>query len=67
MNCCGYQCDQGRNCPARVARIGARYPAAEPLSSNVFPSLMKRAARAMLLGIVGLLLYGALLAAFVVK
>ena len=67
MNCCDYQCDQGRNCPARVARIGARYPAAEPLSSNVFPSLMKRAARAMLLGIVGLLLYGALLAAFVVK
>lgn len=67
MNCCDYQCDQGRNCPARVARIGARYPAAEPLLSNVFPSLMKRAARAMLLGIVGLLLYGALLAAFVVK
>lgn len=26
MNCCDYQCDQGRNCPARVAKVGTRYP-----------------------------------------
>ena len=31
MNCCDYQCNQGRNCPARMAKVGQRYPAAEPL------------------------------------
>ena len=37
MNCCDYQCEQGRDCPARgakpadVARIGKRMPAPNPL------------------------------------
>lgn len=67
VNCCDYNCNQGRDCPARVCRIGARYWAAEPLPPSIFPALMKRAARAVLLGILGLLLYGGLLAAFVIK
>lgn len=67
MNCCDYNCVQGRNCPARVARVGARYPAAELLPDSAFPSLLKRAARAMLLGVIGLLLYGGLLAALVIN
>ena len=67
MNCCDYNCNQGRGCPVRVARVGSRYLAAEPLPPSVLPALLKRAARAMLLGVVGLLLYGALLAAFIIK
>jgi hypothetical protein len=67
LNCCDYNCEQGRNCPARVARVGARYPAFEPLPPSPAPALLKRAARVMLLGVIGLLLYGALLAAFVIK
>lgn len=49
MNCCDYNCNQGRNCPARVARVGARYPAAEPLPPSGSPRLLKRGAWAMLL------------------
>ncbi len=70
MNCCDYKCNQGRNCPVRatpVARVGQRYMTAEPLPPSVFPALMKRAARAMLLGVVGLLLYSGLLAALVIN
>jgi hypothetical protein len=61
MNCCDYNCTQGRNCPARVARVGARYPAAAPLPPSSLPRLLKKAAWAMLL-----LIYTGLLAALVV-
>ena len=67
MNCCDYDCVQGRNCPARVTRVGRRYMAAEPLPPSPLPALMKQAAKAVLLGFFGLLLYGALLAALVVN
>jgi len=29
--CCNHGCNQGRNCPVRVARVKARIPAAEPV------------------------------------
>jgi cytochrome b561 len=61
MNCCDYNCTQGRNCPARVARVGARYSAAAPLPPSSLPRLLKKAAWAMLL-----LIYTGLLAALVV-
>lgn len=33
MSCnpCTHQCEEGRTCPARVAKVGQRWPAAEPL------------------------------------
>lgn len=63
MNCCDYNCNQGRNCPARatVAKVGQRYMAAEPLTPSVFPAILKRAARVALLGTLELLLYSGLL------
>jgi len=54
------------HCPGRVGKVGRRYPAAEPLPPSVFPSILKRAARVALLGVIGLLLYGGLLLALVV-
>lgn len=70
MNCCDYECNQGRDCPARttpVAKVGRRYQAAEALPPSVFPELMRRAARAALLGTIGLLLYAGVLFALVVN
>lgn len=32
MNCCDYDCNQGRNCPARVAPVGRRMPGPDPLT-----------------------------------
>lgn len=38
MNCCDYDCNQGRNCPARmankVAPIGKSYPRVIPTQST---------------------------------
>lgn len=31
MNCCNCNCNQGRNCPAKVAKVGRRMLAADPL------------------------------------
>lgn len=62
MNCCDYDCNQGRNCPARVARIGQRYPAAAPLPPSTHTGLLRRAARFALLGTLGLLFYSGLFA-----
>lgn len=36
MNCCDYECNQGRDCPARVAKIGQKMKAAEPLPESVW-------------------------------
>lgn len=68
VNCCDEygDCRQGRDCPVRVARVGARYQTAEQLPPSEVPALVKRAAKIVLLGIVGLLLYSSLLLAFVV-
>lgn len=30
MNCCNGNCEQGRSCPARVAKIGNGKPTGEP-------------------------------------
>lgn len=67
MNCCDYNCTQGRDCPARVASVGQRYPAAERLPDSKAPRLIKRAAWFMLSGIFSLLFYGYLLVALVVN
>jgi hypothetical protein len=53
MNCCDYDCNQGRNCPARkpvtVAKIGQRCPGPEPLPATSWRAYLGYLAFAMLL------------------
>lgn len=48
MNCCTQDCNQGRDCPARVARVKLRMPAAEPLSPPSWRNHLRDLARWML-------------------
>lgn len=41
MNCCEYNCDQGRDCPARVAKCKPVMRAAEPLPPSTWRADMK--------------------------
>jgi hypothetical protein len=57
MNCCDYDCNQGRDCPARTAKVGQRYPRhPEPLCIPARHEHLRELARAMLLTIVAMLL-----------
>ena len=51
MNCCNHNCNQGRNCPARVAKIGRKDYAKEPYPPSSAPRHIKRAAKWALIGI----------------
>ena len=51
MNCCNHNCNQGRSCPARVAKIGRRGHAKEPYPPSSAPRYLKRAAKWALIGI----------------
>lgn len=51
MNCCNHNCNQGRDCPARVAKIGRKYHAKEPCPPSSTPRRLKRMAKWMLIGI----------------
>ena len=56
MNCCdtycaNYGCNQGRNCPARVATIGKKMHGPEPLSGSPWRRQLKRLAAWMLIAI----------------
>lgn len=53
--CCNHGCNQGRNCPARVARVGIRMQAAQPLPPATWRRHLKDLARALLLVIFALL------------
>lgn len=55
MNCCDYDCNQGRDCPARVAKIGKAMKAAEPLPPSMWRIYLASLARAMLICIAVLL------------
>lgn len=48
MNCCDYDCNQGRGCPARVAKCKPVMQAAELLPPSDAPKYLKRMAKAML-------------------
>jgi len=49
MNCCDYDCEQGRDCPARVAKCKPVMLAAEPMPPSPVPGYLRRMATAMLL------------------
>lgn len=49
MNCCDYNCHQGRDCPARVAKIGQRLPGAELLPPNPWRTRLRVMAGWMLI------------------
>jgi hypothetical protein len=62
MNCCDEygDCRQGRDCPARVAKVGQRIPKhPKPLRAKHCRNHLKDLARAMLL-VVGVMLISAL-------
>lgn len=48
MNCCDYDCVQGRDCPARVAKCRPVMLAAEPLPASPVAGYLKRMASAIL-------------------
>lgn len=56
MNCCDYNCNQGRDCPARVTKVGQRIPAPEPLPPVTWRHYLPDLARAMLLTIASIVL-----------
>jgi hypothetical protein len=60
MTCCDHDCEQGRECPARVAKIGQRIPAADPLPPSTWRESLRDFAAAVLLTTLGMLV-GALI------
>ncbi len=57
MNCCDYNCNQGRDCPirgAKVARVRSRRHDREELPPRVYPSMMRRMAHWALYAVIGL-------------
>ena len=54
-NCCDDygNCNQGRDCPIRVARIGQRMKAADPLPPSIWRQQLRYLAEWVLMGIVG--------------
>lgn len=69
MNCCDEygDCNQGRDCPARVARVGRRDYAREELPPTTWRRQVRALARFFLLGLLGWLLFGLILTALVIK
>lgn len=56
-NCCDDygNCNQGRDCPIRVAKVGRRMPAADILPPSIWRYQLKRLAYWVLMGILGML------------
>ena len=61
MNCCDYDCVQGRHCPARVAKYRPVMRIADPLPPGKWRDWLKTAARWVLYVSVGSLLGSSLL------
>jgi hypothetical protein len=56
MNCCDYDCNQGRNCPARkapakVAKVKQRMPGDTPLPANPWRAYLRHLAKWLLIAL----------------
>ena len=56
MNCCNDfgDCDQGRNCPVRVAKYKPVMMAADPLPPSIWRDQLRRLGYWMLMAVIGL-------------
>jgi hypothetical protein len=52
--CCNGNCNQGKDCPMRVARIGQRMKSADPLLPSIWREQLKRLAYWLLMAVIGL-------------
>lgn len=48
MNCCDYNCNRGRDCPARVAKVKSVTPMAQPLPPSPWRRHLRELAKWML-------------------
>ena len=70
MSCCdeycsNYGCNQGRDCPARFAKVKQRYPKhPQPVFVPYMHRQLKALARWMLLAILGWIVFGMLALAY---
>ena len=57
MNCCNDfgDCDQGRNCPVRVAKYKPVMMAADPLPPSIWRDQLKRLGYWVLMAVLGML------------
>ena len=66
MNCCDYNCNQGRDCPARVAKVKQRTPKnPAPLRQEIRRVYLRHLAKWMLICIA--VLFAAAIAAGVAR
>jgi hypothetical protein len=61
MNCCDYDCNQGRNCPARkapakVAKVKQRLPGDKPLPANPWRAYLGHVAKWLLIAVAGMVI-----------
>lgn len=56
--CCDEDCNQGRNCPVRVAKVGQRYPKHPKPVVRYAKHQLKLLAKWMLLALIGWLCFG---------
>lgn len=54
--CSTHGCNQGRDCPARVAKIGQRIPTLDPLPPSTWRETLKPLAEWMLFSVVLMIL-----------
>jgi hypothetical protein len=56
MNCCDDfgNCNQGPNCPVRVARVGQRMKTADPLPQSIWRDQLRRLGYWVLMIVLGL-------------
>ena len=52
--CCNDNCNQGRDCPVQVARIGQRMKSADPLPPSIWREQIKRLGYWVLMALIGL-------------
>ena len=58
-NCCDDygNCNQGRDCPIRVAKVGYKMPAADPLPPSIWRHQLRRLGYWVLMAVIGLIVW----------